>query len=159
VADHGAQAGFDPLGRQLNVTARAVRGVLDAVLAEAGTTFSGWTVLAALHARGPVIQKDLARSLDMIGPSIVERIDQLEQAGLVVRSPVPEDRRASRVTLTDQGRELFGRLHAVMQETEAALTDGVDPRDVQTTRAVLSHIAERARQLRTSPERTAGSAG
>jgi MarR family transcriptional regulator, transcriptional regulator for hemolysin len=158
VADHGAQAGFDPLGRQLNVTARAVRGVLDAVLAEAGTTFSGWTVLAALHARGPVIQKDLARSLGMIGPSIVERIDQLEQAGLVVRSPVPEDRRASRVTLTDQGRELFGRLRGVMRETEAALTDGLDPRDVQTARDVLGHMAERARQLRASPEPTAGSA-
>jgi MarR family transcriptional regulator, transcriptional regulator for hemolysin len=156
VPEPGAQPGFDPLGRQLNVTARAVRGVLDAVLAEAGTTFSAWTVLAALHARGPVIQKDLARSLDMIGPSLVERIDQLEEAGLVVRSPVPGDRRASLITLTDQGRELFARLRGVMRETEAALTGGLDPRDVQIARDVLSHIAEQARELRTSPERSAG---
>jgi MarR family transcriptional regulator, transcriptional regulator for hemolysin len=159
VAERGAPQGFDPLGRQLNVTARAVRGVLDAVLAEAGTTFSAWTVLAALHARGPVIQKDLARSLDMIGPSVVERIDQLEQAGLVIRSPVPQDRRASMITLTDRGRELSARLRGVMRDTEAALTDGLDPRDVQTTRDVLSHMAERARELRSPAERTRGSRG
>jgi MarR family transcriptional regulator, transcriptional regulator for hemolysin len=157
VAERDAAQGFDPLGRQLNVTARAVRGVLDAVLAEAGTTFSAWTVLAALHARGPVIQKDLARSLDMIGPSIVERVDQLEQAGLVLRSPVPQDRRASMITLTDRGRELADRLRGVMRDTEAALTDGLDPRDVQTTRDVLSHMAGRARELRSPAERTRGS--
>ena len=146
--DQPRRPGFDPLGRQLNVTARAVRAVLDAVLAEAGTTFAGWTVLAALEARGPAIQKDLARSLDMIGPSVVERIDQLEQAGLVMRTPVPEDRRAALITLTDPGRELFGRLRGVMRETEAALTDGLDPHDVLIARDVLSRVAERARELR-----------
>jgi MarR family transcriptional regulator for hemolysin len=115
------------------------------VLADGGATFASWTVLAALNARGPVIQKDLAKSLDMIGPSIVERI---EQAGLVARSVVPEDRRASLVSVTDEGRELFARLHGVMQATEAALTDGLDPREVQAARRVLAHVAKRARTLR-----------
>lgn len=146
-ADPGA--GFDPLGRQINVAARATRGLLDAVLADAGTTFAGWTVLAVLNARGPVIQKDLARSLDMIGPSMVERIDQLEDSGLVVRSALHADRRASLVSLTDEGRAVFARLHEIMRATEAALTDGLDPRDVQTARHVLAHVAQRARTLRT----------
>jgi MarR family transcriptional regulator for hemolysin len=140
--------GFDPIARQINVAARASRSLLDAVLADGGATFASWTVLAALNARGPVIQKDLAKSLDMIGPSIVERIDQLEQAGLVARSVVPDDRRASLVSVTDEGREVFARLHRVMQATEAALTDGLDPREVQAARRVLAHVAERARTLR-----------
>ena len=140
--------GFDPISRQINVAARATRSLLDAVLAGGGTTFASWTVLAALNARGPVIQKDLARSLDMIGPSIVERIDQLEHAGLAARSAVPEDRRASLVSLTDEGRALFARLHDVMQATETALTDDLDPHEVQAARRVLTHIAERARTLR-----------
>jgi MarR family transcriptional regulator, transcriptional regulator for hemolysin len=150
-----AEQAFDPLGRQLNVTARAVRGVLDAALTEAGTTFASWTVLAALHAQGPVIQKELARSLDVIGPSVVERVDQLEQAGLVARSPVPGDRRATQVTLTAGGRELYERLHGVMRATERALTEGLDPADLATTRAVLARLADRARDLRGTerPER------
>jgi MarR family transcriptional regulator, transcriptional regulator for hemolysin len=148
MASRKREAGFDPLGRQLNVAARATRSLLDSVLAEAGTTFSSWTVLAALSARGPVIQKDLARSLDMIGPSMVERIDQLEESGLVVRSGIPGDRRASLVSLTDDGRALFARLDRVMRATEAALTSELDPRDVETARLVLAHVGERARALR-----------
>jgi MarR family transcriptional regulator, transcriptional regulator for hemolysin len=142
------EEGFQPLAGQINVAARATRGLLDAVLAEAGTTFSSWTVLAALKARGPLIQKDLAKSVNMIGPSIVERIDQLESAGLVVRSPVPDDRRASLVDLTGEGQALIARLHGVMRDTENALTDGLDEHDVQTTRRVLAQVAERARTLR-----------
>jgi MarR family transcriptional regulator for hemolysin len=139
---------LDPIGRQVNVTGRACRGLLDAVLGDAGTTFSGWLVLAALDAHGSAIQKDLARELDMIGPSIVERIDQLEAAGLVTRSPLPEDRRASLVSLTADGKTLVDRLDGVMRATEKALTHGLDPDDVQTARRVLIHIAGRARSLR-----------
>ncbi|MFY9926673.1 MAG: MarR family transcriptional regulator [Streptosporangiaceae bacterium] len=149
----GPEADLQPLAGQINVAARATRGLLDAVLAQAGTTFSSWTVLAALSACGPAIQKDLAKSLNMIGPSIVERIDHLEAAGLVARSPVPGDRRASLVDLTGEGRALIARLASVMRSTEDALVDGLDPDDVQTTRRVLAQVAERARVLR--PERSA----
>jgi MarR family transcriptional regulator, transcriptional regulator for hemolysin len=141
-------AQFDPLGRQLNVTARATRGLLDGVLAQAGTTFSSWLVLMALSARGPAIQKELARDLDMIGPSVVERIDQLEASGHVVRSAVPEDRRAYLVSLTPSGKALFERLEGTMKATEAALVDGLTARDVATTRRVLIHITNQARALR-----------
>lgn len=142
------EAGFEPLAGQINVAARATRGLLDAVLAQAGTTFSSWTVLAALSARGPAIQRDLAASLKMIGPSIVERIDQLESAGLVARSPVPGDRRASLVDLTSEGKALITRLQGVMRSTEDALTSGIDPHEVQVARRVLAQVAERARTLR-----------
>jgi MarR family transcriptional regulator for hemolysin len=148
VPSPGPEAALEPLAGQIHVAARATRGLLDAVLAEAGTTFSSWTVLAALNARGPAIQKDLARSLNMIGPSIVERIDQLESAGLVTRSPVPGDRRASLVDLTGAGRALITRLHSVMLSTEEALTAGLDQHDVQATRHVLARVAEHARALR-----------
>jgi MarR family transcriptional regulator for hemolysin len=143
-----AGAGFEPLAGQINVAARATRGLLDAVLAQAGTTFSSWTVLAALSTRGPAIQRDLAKSLNMIGPSVVERIDQLESAGLVTRSAVPGDRRASLVDLTAEGDALVARVGGVMRSTEDALTGGLDPDDVQATRRVLAQVAERARALR-----------
>jgi MarR family transcriptional regulator, transcriptional regulator for hemolysin len=142
------EAGFESLASQINVAARATRSLLDGVLAVAGITFSSWKVLAALSARGPVIQRDLAASLKMIGPSIVERIDQLESAGLVTRAPVPGDRRASLVALTSDGQALIGRLQGVMRSTEDSLTSGLDPREVEITRRVLAQVADRARTLR-----------
>lgn len=139
---------FDPLGRQVNVTGRAMRGLLDAVLADAGTTFSSWLVLMSLDARGPVIQKELARDLEVIGASIAERIDQLVAAGHVARSPVPEDRRASLVSLTPAGQAVFDALLATVRATDAALTEGLSDEDVATARRVLVQLAERARTLR-----------
>lgn len=141
-------ASFDPLGRQLNVTARVVRALLDAVLMDARITFSDWLVLSALNARGPSIQRDLGKQLDMIGASMVERIDQLESAGLVKRSPVPQDRRASLVALTPPGAELYQQVHKAMGTTEKAIVAGLTPEEVATTRKALSHIADRARTLR-----------
>jgi MarR family transcriptional regulator for hemolysin len=138
---------FDPIGRQVGVTARAIRVLLDGALATAGSTFADWTVLAALDTRGPLVQKELAKSLGMIGPSVVERIDRLERAGLVARSPVPGDRRASLVGMTDAGRRRFGVLNDVLRSTEIDLTNGIDPHDLETTLRVLAQIAERARSL------------
>ncbi|MGI8750946.1 MAG: MarR family winged helix-turn-helix transcriptional regulator [Acidimicrobiales bacterium] len=147
----------DPLGRQLNVAARATRSLLDSVLADTGTTFASWTVLIALTARGPTIQRDLAKALDMIGPSIVERIDDLESAGLVVRSSIPEDRRASLITLTKKGQLLFAQLQGIMEATEAALLSGLADSDIHATRRCLAHIAERARTLRADRLKVIGS--
>ena len=62
--------------------------------------------------------------------------------------PVPGDRRASLADLTGEGRALVARLHTVMRSTEEALTDGLDPDEVQATRRVLAQVAERARTLR-----------
>lgn len=149
VPNASSRASFDPLGRQLNVTARVVRALLDSTLAEAGITFSDWLVLSALSTRGPSIQRDLGKHLDMIGASMVERIDQLESAGLVERSPVPEDRRASLVALTAPGARLYKQVHKTMGTTEKAIVAGLTPTEIATTRKALSHIADRARELRT----------
>jgi MarR family transcriptional regulator for hemolysin len=154
----GEPRAFDPIGRQVNLTARATRALLDAALATAGATFADWTMLVTLNARGPMVQRDLARALGMIGPSVVERIDRLESAGLVARSPVPGDRRASLVSMTDAGRARFGALHEAVRSSEVALTSGIDPDDLRTTMRVLAEVAERARGLRESGKES-GKAG
>ncbi len=150
MSNASSQTSFDPLGRQLNVTARVVRALLDATLAQAGITFSDWLVLSALSARGPAIQRELGKHLDMIGASMVERIDNLESAGLVERSAVPDDRRASLVALTSQGTKLYKQVHQTMGRTEKAIVAGLTAQEVATTRNALTHIADRARELRTT---------
>jgi hypothetical protein len=44
---------FDPIGRQVGVTARAMRVLLDGAMAAAGSTFSDWTMLATLAGARP----------------------------------------------------------------------------------------------------------
>jgi DNA-binding MarR family transcriptional regulator len=56
-----------------------------------------------------------------------KRLDRLEQAGLIARSPDPEDRRGTLITLTAAGRELVDSVTTAHLENErrilSALTD------------------------------------
>jgi MarR family transcriptional regulator, transcriptional regulator for hemolysin len=135
------------LGRQVNHAARAMRAVLDARLATAGTNFATWTVLFVLDAEGPIIQRELAARLEVEGPTLVRRIDQLESEGLVSRKESPGDRRATLVALTDEGRALFKRVRHAVSEIQAELVSGLAPEDVATTLRVLRYLTEKCRGL------------
>jgi MarR family transcriptional regulator for hemolysin len=143
-----ARSPVDNLGYQVNLAARATRALLDARLAEQGITFATWVVLNVLATRGAQIQRDLAGSVDVEGPTMVRRLDQLEAAGLVTRGPVPGDRRATRISLTSEGQALYQRIRDAVRETEADLLAALDPQEVATTRRVLRQVVERARALR-----------
>jgi DNA-binding MarR family transcriptional regulator len=62
-------------------------------------------VLMTLQRRGPLIQSRLTAELRSDKSAMVRTVDDLENLGYVTREPVPGDRRARTVTLTDLGRE------------------------------------------------------
>jgi|SRR3954451_18235413 len=58
----------------------------------------------------------LARRLGVSLSTMTGIVDRLCERGMVTRGEDPEDRRATRVELTDAGRELMERVHAVRRE-------------------------------------------
>ncbi len=78
------------------------------------------SVLATVGRRGPLRLSELAES-EGLNPTMLSRIvAKLEQAGLLHRSPDPDDGRAARVELTTEGIELNRRQRA---ERTQLLTD------------------------------------
>jgi DNA-binding MarR family transcriptional regulator len=53
---------------------------------------------------------DLAERLGIDSPAVTRKVQQLEHLGLVARSPDPQDGRASRLLLTEEGRRSIERL-------------------------------------------------
>ena len=90
--------------------ARASRRVqleVDAVLAAEGLSGGSFDVLAALRRAGPPYRLSPGRLLEQLmlsSGAITNRIDRLEQRGLVRRVPDPADRRGVLVELTADGR-------------------------------------------------------
>jgi DNA-binding MarR family transcriptional regulator len=81
--------------------------------AEAGVDIdrAGAAVLYKLLAEGESLRLcDLAERLGIDSPAVTRKVQQLEHLGLVVRSPDPEDGRASRLLLTREGRRSIERL-------------------------------------------------
>ncbi len=72
---------------------------------------AGGAVLYKLLVEGESLRLcDLAERLGIDSPAVTRKVQQLEQLGLVVRSPDPVDGRASRLLLTRDGKRSIERL-------------------------------------------------
>ena len=108
--------------------------VMERVYARYGITRADFDVLATLRRSGSPFQLSpgaLSGALMLTTGGMTGRLDRLERAGLITRSPGPTDRRSLLVTLTDTG-------HAVIDE---AVTAGVDEQQQR-----LAALPTRARQ-------------
>ena len=76
-----------------------------------------------------------------------KRLDRLEQAGLITRTPDPHDRRGTLITLTDAGRELVDKATAAHLGNEhrllAALTEAERDRLADLLRKLLLGLPPR----------------
>lgn len=84
----------------------------------------GFDVLAALRRAGQPYQlspTELYNSLLISSGAMTNRVDRLEQRGLVRRLPDPNDRRGVLVALTPQGKKLVDEVTTAHSENEEAL--------------------------------------
>jgi MarR family transcriptional regulator, 2-MHQ and catechol-resistance regulon repressor len=85
---------------------------LEAGIRQDGFTASQFGLLEALLHLGPLQPCDLGPKLLTSRPNVVLIVDQLEEAGLVRRTPVEGDRRRVLVRLTPEGRRAIERAFA-----------------------------------------------
>ncbi len=89
--------------------ARELEQRLEPVYAEQGLEPGWYDVLATLRRSGPPYRlrpTEFSNALMLTSSGTTKRLDRLEQAGLVARTPDPDDRRGTLITLTAAGREL-----------------------------------------------------
>jgi DNA-binding MarR family transcriptional regulator len=81
---------------------------VEAVLRPHGVTFARYEVLMLLYfsRKGTLPMAVIGERLQVHPTSVTNAVDRLEAAGLVRRSPHPDDRRATVVELLDAGRAL-----------------------------------------------------
>ena len=84
-----------------------------------------WTRVLALRRLATQSQtlRGLAEHLSADPSYVTLIVDDLEERGLVLRTPHPTDRRAKVVELTDDGRATALRADAIMDSPPAALLD------------------------------------
>lgn len=78
---------------------------------------------------GPRGMAELAQGFGVERAALTGLVDRAERRGLVKRSPVPGDRRARHVMLTDAGRQAATAFHADATVELEHLLDPLAPRD------------------------------
>jgi DNA-binding MarR family transcriptional regulator len=142
-------AALEQVLSSLSTIARAVNQVRlhERLLDEAGIRLDrgGAALLAKLHDSGdaPLRVTALAERLGVDTPTVTRKVQQLERLGLVQRISDPDDGRAHRILLTDEGSSTLSRLMAVRRDWVLQLLDGWTDADRATFGALLERFSDR----------------
>lgn len=101
---------------------------------------------------GPRGMADLAASFGVEKAAMTGLVDRAERRGLVTRSPVPGDRRALHVTLTDTGRRAAVAFHAAAAEELNHLLSPLPPHDREHFRRAMTAVIIGSQGVATNEE-------
>lgn len=109
--------------------------------------------LLCILADGPRGMAELAHCFGVEKAALTGLVDRAERRGLAKRTPVPGDRRALRVTLTDTGHRAATAFHAEVTAALSQLLAPLAPHDREQFRTAMAAIiaACRAQPLRDPP--------
>lgn len=135
---------METLPFEIGETAHALRKAFDRRAVGLGITRAQWKVLFRLDRRPGLRQIELADMLDIEPITLSRIVDRLEESGLVERCADPSDRRAWRLHVTARAQPLIAKLRAIADDLIAEAFAGIDPKDIEITRHVLSQARENA---------------
>ena len=135
------------VARLLSVAA-AIGGRLDAFAAEHGLDRGQGDVILTLRRSGPpysLSPSRLAESTLVTSGTMTNRIDRLEERGLIERVPNADDRRGVDVRLTPAGKDLTERLVGEHVENEQRMLSALTKKERadldRLTRKLLSSLS------------------
>ncbi|WP_414709508.1 MarR family winged helix-turn-helix transcriptional regulator [Pseudonocardia sp.] len=117
--------------------------------AEGGLSYVQFQLLARLaDADGPLTMTQLADGVVYSRSGLTYQAGLLEKAGLITRSPSPDDERATLVEITDAGRELFFRiLPGHVQVVRSMLFDPLSEDDLEHLGDIMVRVRDHMRAL------------
>jgi DNA-binding MarR family transcriptional regulator len=122
-----------PLGRLWQVSA-LLDPEVEQVLTRHGLRRGEFDVLTALRRAGEpytLIPSELAETLMMSRAGMTNRVDRLEQAGLVERALDPADRRSFLVAMTEKGRAVIDETMTEHAENLKRLVAGLSRQELE----------------------------
>jgi DNA-binding MarR family transcriptional regulator len=111
-------------------------------LDESGMSYARLRLLGMLHCKGSQIMSNLGSLLGVTPRNVTTLVDALEKDGLVLRKPDPDDRRATIIELTEQGRSLGCMLSGSHRRAVAELFAELSPTDQEELLRLLGLLRE-----------------
>jgi DNA-binding MarR family transcriptional regulator len=122
--------------------ARRLRHLSKAALEPLNVSPSHGRALAELLRHGPMRPGELAEHLRIAPRSATEVVDDLQDRGLVARTPDPGDRRATLVHLTPAGQAAGDAIQAARRAATEQFFAGLSAADHADLARVLRHLRD-----------------
>ena len=128
---------------RINGLRRRFQRLLDETLADFDLTDGEWRVLHHLWFAGPPYRRPvgkLAKRTDLSSGAMTNRLDRMEEAGLVRRLPDPDDRRGVLVELTAAGKKAWKDSVKAQAEKESLVAAALDADEKRELNALLRRL-------------------
>ena len=145
-----SQSNDEGCGLLLTRLARVANRALACSLGELGLRAQQFGVLHLIGDAGPLSQADLAATLRLHASNLVRVLDEMEEAGLIVRRRDPADRRRQYVAITVAGVQMLRRADRIAAETERELLAPLSAVEQTALRELLGRVAAHACGLSTA---------
>ncbi|GAA0769413.1 MarR family transcriptional regulator [Clostridium subterminale] len=123
-----------------NKSAKKLADEFNRRLQENGTTRVQWIALFYIGKAGEISQKELSDYMDIKESSMVRLIDRMEKEELVERRKDSEDRRITKIILTDRGKFLKEELMPIGQEFQNDVVKGISKENLEVFKEVLQRM-------------------
>jgi DNA-binding MarR family transcriptional regulator len=125
--------------RIMGISKRFKNG-LEETLAEHGLSWADWKMLSALLRKSPRSAGKLAEITELSSGAMTNRLDRLEEAGLVRRLPDPDDRRGVLVEVTAKGKRAYNAAAGEEAAKEALITSALNKREKSELNSLLRRL-------------------
>ncbi|MEU8223429.1 MarR family transcriptional regulator [Kribbella sp. NPDC048915] len=110
------------------------------VLAAHHVSMWGYSVLTALDGTPVRTQAALAEAIGADKSRIIGTLDELQQSGLIERTPDPADRRVRLLAITPEGRRVRRAVRKEIQAQEQSVLDSLAPADRKAFLRILQQL-------------------
>ncbi|GGZ92852.1 MarR family transcriptional regulator [Streptomyces subrutilus] len=124
-------------------TAKAVGDAMERAYGRYGLSRGEFDVIGTLRRSGApytLSPRQLSATLMLTTGGMTGRLDKLEKAGLLTRSPDPHDRRGLRVALTERGLALVDEAVVAGLEVQRTALAGLEPEEVEVLGGLLRKV-------------------
>jgi DNA-binding MarR family transcriptional regulator len=128
---------------KLNKAMRVIQRYYERHLTPLGITPSQFYVLSYLWEKDEAKFKDLAKSVNIEGPTLTGILDRLERNGFISRKDDLEDRRSIVISLTEKAKKIIPQGMAFVKQLDDEVKRSFLPEEFTNCIKVIDKISER----------------
>ncbi|MDG2244581.1 MAG: MarR family transcriptional regulator [Rhodospirillaceae bacterium] len=119
----------DALGYQIGLLGRLFDRALESELTAFGVLPGQFPALVMLYQKDGLTQADLCQRINVEQPTMANTLNRMERDGLVQRVADPDDKRRTRIHLTDRAKEFKTELMIKARQVPAQAMTGMNTTD------------------------------
>lgn len=127
-------------GYTVTLTARAFMRVAEARLRPMGIGVAHIPVLVCLAEEEALTQAGIAQRIHVEQPTAAALLQRMATAGLIQRSPDPQDRRAILISLSAHARDFLPRALDLLSATNGAATTDLSAAEIEVLHGLLQRV-------------------